>query len=106
MGGPSERDYRGKLNKLRESTYKKLKDVRNDFARIEKIKVEALKKAEESRRSAEYDIEKMEGDIVKSKDLAPESKNRLRLEIGNFKREVEEKHTELRMRISETMIPA
>ena len=105
MGGPSERDYKEKLNKVRENMYKRIKDIRNKFAEIEKLKVEALKKTDELRRSAEHDIFKMEEDITKSKDLAPESKQRLHSEISSIKREVDEKSTELRTRISETMIP-
>ncbi|MDH5788037.1 MAG: hypothetical protein OEZ40_07095 [Candidatus Bathyarchaeota archaeon] len=105
VGGPSEADYKEKLNKTRENMYKKINDVRKEFAEIEKIKVDALKKIDESRRSAENDLHKIEEDIVKSKDLAPESKRRLRSEIDTLKREVEDKHVELRTRISETMIP-
>jgi len=106
MGGPSERENKENLNKIREKTYKKIADIRNEFAKIEKIKVESLKKTEEIRRSAEQDVSKMEEDIVKSKDLAPESKTRLRSEIAVVKKEIEDKCTELRTRISEAMIPA
>jgi len=105
MGGPSEREYREKLIKIREDLYKRIKNVRNEFAKMEKIKLDALKKADESRRSAESHINKMEGDITKSTDLAPESKKRLRSEIDILRKEVQEKYTELRTRISETMIP-
>jgi len=105
MGGPSERDYRENVNKIREKIYRKIKDVRDEFAKIEKIKVETLKKADELKRSAEHDLDKMEEDIGKSKDLVPESKRRLLSEINLLKKEAEEKYTELRTRISETMIP-
>jgi uncharacterized coiled-coil DUF342 family protein len=106
MGGLSESDYKEKLNKTRESMHRKIKDVRNNFAKIEKMKVEALKKADELRHSADHEIDKMEGEITKSKDLAPESKNRLHSEIDILRREIGEKYTELKARISETMIPA
>lgn len=106
MGGPSEREYREKLNKIREKLNKRAKDVRSDFARIEKLKVEALKKTEEIRRSIDHDVDRIERDIVKSKDLAPESKQRLQVDIMHLKTEVGEKHAELRTRISETLIPS
>ncbi|MCK4440193.1 hypothetical protein KAU85_04330, partial [Candidatus Bathyarchaeota archaeon] len=67
---------------------------------------EALKKSEEIRRSADKDIEKIEKNIIKSKDLAPESKKRLRSEIIVLRNEVREEHAELKMQISKTLIPA
>jgi hypothetical protein len=70
------------------------------------MKVEALKKSEEVRRSAEKDIDKMEGKITKSKDLAPESKKRLRSEILVLRKEIKQEYIELKTQISKTMIPA
>lgn len=70
------------------------------------MKVEALKKTEEVRRSTERDLDKIEGNITKSKDLAPESKKRPCSEIVILRNEIKEDYTELRMRISETLIPA
>lgn len=106
LGGPSEREYREKLNKIREKLRKKAKNVRNDFAKIEKMKVEALKKTEEVRRSIDHDVDRIEKDVVKSRDLAPESKQRLQAEIMQLKGEVGDSHAELRTRISETLIPS
>jgi 5-formaminoimidazole-4-carboxamide-1-beta-D-ribofuranosyl 5'-monophosphate synthetase len=54
MGGPSEREYRAKLNKIREKLNKRAKNVRKDFEKIEKMKVEALKKTERARREHAY----------------------------------------------------
>jgi len=106
MGGPSEREYKEKLSKIRGKLNKRAKNVRKDFAKIEKMKVEALKKTEEARRSAERDIDKIEGKIAKSKDLAPESKKRLRSEIVILRDEIKENYIELKTQISETLIPA
>ncbi len=105
MGGASERDYKERLNKIREKLSKRASDVRRDFERIEKMKVEALKKTEEVRRNAEKDIDRIEKNITKSKDLAPESKERLRSDILILRDEIKERYSGLKTRISETMIP-
>ena len=70
------------------------------------MKVKALKKTEETRRSTEHDIDKIERKITKSKDLAPESKERLRSEIVILRNEIKENYVELKTQISETLIPA
>lgn len=106
MGSPSEREYREKLNKIREKLNKRAKNVRKDFGKIEKMKVEALKKTEEARRSTGHDIDKIERKITRSKDLAPESKERLRSEILILRSEIKENYMELKAQISETLIPA
>ena len=105
MGGTSEREYSEKANKIREKLHKGVKDARDRFADIEKIKVEALKKTEDLKRSADQEVAKIEIEIGKSKDLALESKERLRTEINSLKNEVEEKYIELKKRISETITP-
>jgi hypothetical protein len=48
---------------------------------------------------------KIENDIVKSKDLAPESKRRLRLEIDAIKSEIRERYAELETQIAEAIAP-
>ncbi len=106
MGGPSEREYREKLNKILENTNKRAKDVREKFAQIQKIKVEALKKAEEMKRSADHDIDKTMMEITKSQDLAIESKERLRMEISSLRNDVDQTYTDIKTRISETMVPS
>lgn len=106
MGGLSEPECREKLNKIREKLNSRAKDVKNEFVKMEKIKVDLLKRTEEMRRSAEHDLDNFEGDINKSKDLAPESKKRLYSEIAILKSEIEEKHSELRTRISAALVPA
>jgi gas vesicle protein len=106
MGGHSEREYREKLNKITEKLTKREKDVRKDFAKIEKMKVDALKKSEEMRRSVQHDLDKIEKNIANSKDLAPESKKRLRSEILVLRNAIRQEYTELKTQISKTLIPA
>jgi hypothetical protein len=106
MGGPSEREYREKLVKIQENTNKQARGVREKFAQIQKIKVEALKKTEEIKRSADRDIDKAMMEITKSKDLAIESKERLRTEISSIRNNIDQTYTDLKNRISETMVPA
>jgi hypothetical protein len=105
MGNLSEREYGNKLNKIKEKMNKKAKDVKNEFAKIEKIKVDLLKKTEEMRHNAEHEIDKMQGDITKSKDLAPESKRRLQSESAAIKSEIHEEYSLLRTRIAEAIVP-
>jgi len=105
MGGPSEREYREKLNKILENTNKRAKDVREKFAQIQKIKVDALKKTEEMKRSTDHDIDKAMMEITKSQDLAIESKERLHTEISNLRNNIDRTYVDLKKRISETMVP-
>jgi len=105
MGGTSEREYIEKISKIKEKILKTEKDVKNDFAKIEKIKLDTLKKTEEMRRSAENDLEKVEKDILKSKDLAMESRQRLNSEIVVLKGEIGQRYTELKTQISKAIEP-
>lgn len=106
MGSPSERECKEKLNKISEKLNKRARNIRKDFANIAKMKVEVLKKSEEVRRSAERDIDKIEGKVTKSKDLAPESKKRLRSEIIILRNTIKQEYVELKTQISRTLIPA
>ena len=101
----TESEYKEKLNKVQESMYKKIKEIRDEFAKIEKAKVDALKKTDEMRGSSNSSLSKIEEDIAKTVELASDSKDRLRSEISLLKREVEEKYTQLRTRITETITP-
>jgi len=106
MGGLSEREYKEKLHKMVQNVNNGVKDVRDRFAKIQQIRAEILKKTEEIKRSIHHDIDKMEIEITKSKDLAMESKERLRSEIFALKNEIEEKYTDLKRRVSEVTVPA
>jgi uncharacterized protein YoxC len=105
LGGPSEREYLEKFGKLKEKVNKKLGDVKKEFEKIEKAKVDLLKKTKEMRHDAEREVSKMENEIAKSKDLAPESKRRLRLEIDSLKSEILKRCSELEERIAEAIAP-
>jgi len=106
LGGPSEREYVEKLGKMKQKLNQKVGDVKKQFEKIEKAKVDLLKKTKERRHEAEREISKMENDIAKSKDLALESKRRLRLEIDTFKSEIRERYAELEAQIAEAIAPA
>ena len=105
MGLSSEYEHRKKLNKIREDMTKRVKDVRDHFAKIEKVKIEALKKTEEMRKSAAKDTARLEDDIAKS-DLTSEIKNTIVSDIATLKKEIEDRATELRSRISGIIIPS
>lgn len=105
MGGPSEREYREKLGKVKQKLGKRAVDIKNEFARFEKAKVDMLKRTKEMKHEAEHEVTKMEEDITKSKDLAPESKQRLRLEVDMVKSEIRESYSQLEMRIAEAIVP-
>ncbi len=105
MGGHSELDFREKLSKTRENLYRKLRDVRDRFSEIEKVKLDAMRKTDELKNSLESDLQRLEEDIEESKDLASESKERLRSEISILLEEVEEKYSKVRKRITETSTP-
>jgi phenylalanyl-tRNA synthetase alpha subunit len=88
-----------KLTKAREELSKREVEVRRQVANIEKIKVEALKKLEELKYSAQHDMEKVEHDIAKTKELNAETKTRTTSEIIALKNEIEKKYAELRSTI-------
>ncbi|MGD0028643.1 MAG: hypothetical protein ABSC91_06870 [Candidatus Bathyarchaeia archaeon] len=85
-----------KLTKTREELSKREVEVRRQVANIEKIKVEALKKLEELKYSAQHDMEKVEHDIAKAKELNAETKTRITSEMIALKNEIEKKYAELR----------
>jgi uncharacterized membrane-anchored protein YhcB (DUF1043 family) len=105
MGSTSEREYSEKLSKIQEKLNKRVRDIQKDFDKIEKMKVDALKKAEDMRRSVEKDVNKIEKNIAKSKDLAPESKQRLQSQIAITRNEIENKYVRSRTQIAESIIP-
>lgn len=105
MGESSEYEHRRKLNKIRENVNKRVKDIRDHFAKIEKIKVDALKKTEEMRWDADRDIAKVEEDIAKSEGLSKELREKLASDIASLKSEIEKRSDELRDRISKVEIP-
>ena len=105
MGQSSEFEHRKKLNKIREDMNKRVKDVRDHFAKMEKVKLDALKKTEEMKRSVQQDIAKLETDIAKS-DLTSDMKKALSSDIATLRKEIEDRAAELRTRITGTVIPS
>lgn len=105
MSEAFEHEFRKKMNKVRENMNKKMNEAREYFAKIEKVKVDALKKTEEMRRSTEEEILKMEGEIAQSADLSPETKEKLSTEITILKDENEKRAAELRTKISQVTVP-
>ena len=96
MDEPFEFEFQKKLTKLREELGKREVDIRGQMANIEKIKVEALKKTEELKYSAKHEIEKIDHDIMKAKDLNEQVKAKLTSETATLKEDLEKKYTELR----------
>ncbi len=105
MGGPSERDFLEKVVKIKEKASKTANEVRDDFAKMEKLKAESLKKVEEMRRSAEENLEKLEQETAKSADIVPESRYRINEEIRRAKNLIQGKYSELKARISASIMP-
>jgi rubrerythrin len=89
-------EHQKKLTKVREELSKREVQVRKQLADIEKIKVEALKKTEEMKYSAHHDIEKIDRDIAKAKNLDAQVRARLAAEIGTMKSDIEKKYSDLR----------
>jgi hypothetical protein len=106
MGSTSEREFRQKINKMRENVNKKSQSTKKEFNNLEKTKVHLLKKTEEDRHKIVRELDKMERKIYSSKDLAPESKRRLYAETNSLKLEIQNVYVDLKTRISETLIPA
>ena len=96
MGESFEFEFQKKLTKMREELGKREVDIRGQLANIEKIKVEALKKTEELKFSAKHDIERLEQDMMKTKDLSTEVKAKLASETATLKEDLEKKYAELR----------
>lgn len=96
MGDSFEFEFQKKLTKMREELGKREVEIRSHLADIERIKVEALKKTEELKYSAKHDVEKVEQDIMKAKDLNTETKSRLTSETATLKEDLEKKYAELR----------
>jgi len=101
----TERGFSEKIGKIKEKSSKKAGEIIDDFSKMQKLKAESLKKTEEMMASGMNDLEKLEQDIAKSKDLAPESKPRLNSEITAARAQMRQKYDELKTRISAAIIP-
>jgi predicted nuclease with TOPRIM domain len=91
-----EFEVRKKITKIREDLSKREMDVRANLANIERIKVEALKKTEEMKYSAQHDVEKIDQDVIKKAELDNQVKARLVSEIASLKTDIEKRYSDLR----------
>jgi DNA-directed RNA polymerase subunit F len=103
--GDTEREFLEKIVSIKTKSSKKVVEVKDDFAKMQKLKAETLRKAEEMVQSAEHDLEKLEQAVVKSKDLVPESRQRLSAELAAAKEQITQKYGDLKKRISAAIVP-
>lgn len=103
--GDSERDFSGDIVKVRSKSSKKASEVKEDFAKMQKLKADSLRKVEEMMHTAEKDLEKIEQKIAQSGALVIESKLRLNKEITTAKTQIKEKYVELKTRIAASIVP-
>jgi ElaB/YqjD/DUF883 family membrane-anchored ribosome-binding protein len=105
MGDTSEREFSEKIVNIKAKSSKKVAEVKDDFGKMQKLKAETLKKTEEMMATAEHDLEKLEQEMVKSKDLVPESRERLNNAVEDAKYQIRDKYDELKRRISAAIVP-
>lgn len=99
--GDSEREYSEKISKIKLNSSKKVTEVLDVFGKVQKLKAESLKKTEEMMTNAAGDLEKLERDMAKNRDLSAESHGRLNEEITAARSQVRQKYDELKARISD-----
>ncbi len=97
----SERGYSEKIAKIKMKSSEKITEVLDQFGKAQKMKAEAQKKNEEMMTNAASDLEKLERDMAKCRDLSPESQKRLNTEIADARDQIKQKYDELRLRISD-----
>ena len=102
----SEREYSGKISKVKDNIGKKTNDVAEDFAKMHKQKSEAIKKTEDMLKDAKNDLANVEKKIHVDKDLAPESVQRLKKEIANTREDLQARYEAINQCISDVDIPA
>lgn len=105
VGGTSEREFLEKIVQTRKKASEMVIEVRNDFAKMQKLKADALKKVEEMRRSTEANLEKLEQNAAKEKDLVPESRLRITAEIMQAREEIKQKYEETKGRVTASIVP-
>jgi hypothetical protein len=105
MGGDSERNFSENVVKVKVKASKKVNEIKDDFAEMQKLKAEALKKVEEMVQEAEKDLEKLEQKIAKSGDLVFESKKRLNSELSKARNKIKQKYIELKGQIVASIVP-
>ena len=101
----SERQLMEKINKIKAKSTKRLSKIEDDFAQIQKTRADALKRAEDLKRYSEGNLSKIEQIITKSKDLAPESVQRLNAEIVATKASTNVIYSKLKGELIQTVLP-
>lgn len=99
--GDSEQEYLEKISKTKFNSSKKVTEVLDVFAKSQKLKAESLKKNEEMMTKAASDLEKLDRDKAKNKDLSAESQKKINEEIAAARSQIRQKYDELRARITE-----
>lgn len=105
LGGDSEREFSENIVKVKAKSSKIVSEIKEDFAKMQKLKAESLKKVEEMLASAEKDLEKLEQKIAINANLVSESKRRLNSEIIAARTQIKEKYDELKRRIVASIVP-
>ena len=104
--GDSEREYFEKISKTTFNSSNKVTEVLDVFGKSQKLKAESLKKTEEMMTDAASDLEKLERDMAKNKDLSTESHNRLNEEIAAARNQIRQKYDDLKARITDRVEPS
>jgi uncharacterized protein YcbK (DUF882 family) len=97
--GDSEQQYLEKISNTKFNSSKKVTKILNVFGKSQKLKAESLKKTEEMMTKAASDLEKLERDKAKNKDLSAESQKKLNEEISIARNQIRQKYDELKARI-------
>src|SRR4030067_3286204 len=104
--GDSEKEYLEKISKTKFNSSKKVTKILDVFGESQKLKAESLKKTEEMMTKAASDLEKLERDMAKNKDLSAESHNRLNEEIVAARSQIRLKYDDLKARIIDRVEPS
>jgi len=104
--GDSEGEYFEKISKTKFNSSNKVTEVLDVFSKSQKLKAESLKKTEEMMTDAASDLEKLERDMAKNKDLSAESHNRLNEEIVAARSQIRLKYDDLKARIIDRVEPS
>ncbi len=94
--GDSEHEISEKIGKLTAKSIRVTSEVKGNFAKIQKLNADSLKKLEEMMQDSEKELEKLEQKIAKSKNLAHESKHRLKEEIDSARTQTKQRYKELK----------
>ena len=99
--GDSEKEYLEKISNTKFNSSKKVTKILDVFGESQKLKAESLKKTEEMMTKAASDLEKLERDKAKNKDLSAESQKKLNEEIAIARNQIRQKYDELKTLIIE-----